>query len=72
MPKTRERTGSEVFDAVREDSKVYVALDDAIKAMILYGPDHVSLEHLKSVIHSRILAAADEQIEEEGMDGECA
>ena len=45
---------SDAREAVAQDDKVLAALSDLIAAVQIYGQDHVTGDHLKSVISMRL------------------
>jgi hypothetical protein len=60
---------SQIIEKVREDDRVYAALDDLITAIFVQGEDNVSCDAIKTAIASRIAAWADYEVEAEGLDG---
>lgn len=65
---SRRLTDSEIIEQTLGDSKVCDALEDAILAISIYGEAAVKLDHLKSVIASRLFAHQHAEIEREGLD----
>lgn len=66
----RKRQEHEVFNEVREDYRVYTALDMTIRAIMDHGPDLVTLDHLKAVIDSRITHLREDLIDVEECESE--